>query len=285
MSFTPLQLALLCQLVYFDPPPALIPGVGTSLTAGTLARALALKPPCGPLSPAEVFALGQIETCRNLASLRVAAYINDNQTNGFVGYAFGGPAGQTLVGFRGSESTTACAPSNIDWLDNLRTPLKGSFQYPAVEALAKRFSPPRLFFGHSKGGHNALYALASQGRAGDQCVCFDAQGFAPGQLTRAQAARLGEQAVNYVQRLDVVGALLCHPEKRVFVKQAGQDHPHALTAMAYDLEGDPVPGRRPLRSAMIGLTSCLLALTLRRLGESSDSVSASNPLDASAAGP
>lgn len=284
MSFTPLQLALLCQLVYFDPPPTLAKGAGGALTAGALARALLLKPPCGPLSPAEIFALGQIETCRSLSALRVAAYINDNQSNGFVGYAFRGPAGPTLVGFRGSESTLSCAPSNIDWLDNLRAPLRGSLQYPAVEALADTFPPPRLFFGHSKGGHNALYALASRGREGDQCVCFDAQGFAPGQLTRDQAQRLANQAVNYVQRLDVVGALLCHPERRVFVEEAGQDHPHALTAMAYGLEGDPVPGRRPLRSAVIGLTSCLLALLLRRMGETPDASSASDSLTAPTGG-
>ena len=265
MNLTVLQLAMLCQLIYFDPPERVLCRVGASLTAGALARSVLADPPCRSLSREEVFALGQIDGCRALSGLRVAAYINDNDGNGFVGFAFQGSDGETLLGFRGSESTLSCAPSNIDWLDNVRAPLKGSLQYPSVRELARRFEPqgPLTFFGHSKGGHNALYALASSERQGDRCICFDAQGFAPGQLTRGQMRSLKERAVNYVQRRDVVGALLCHPETRLFVEETGEDNTHALTAMAYDLEGNPVPARRALSSVMIGLTSCLLARLLR----------------------
>ncbi len=255
-KLTPAALALISTLVRFDLPKALRPRVNCSLTAGQFAAAALLEgPPCGPDADG-ARALGAIVRDGALADLEVIQYINHNRTNGFVGYAFSDDKGSVLAAFRGSETAFECVPTNIDWLDNVRAPFDGSVQYRDI----KRFVAPYeggapLFTGHSKGAHNALYALAVTEDPGARCVCFDGQGFAPGQLRVSCARRLSERAVNYVQENDIVGALLCHPEKRVFVKSTGTGNAHALSAMAFDREGYPVPGRRSLISYAAGIAS------------------------------
>ncbi len=256
MNLTPEQLALMSALAGYDVPERLLPRVNCSLSVGMLASALLKEPPpCGPEGEG-TRALEAILRDEALSRLRVIDYINHNHTNGFVGYAFEDARGAVLATFRGSESTRGCAPSNVDWWDNVRAPLLGSAQYGDVRRFAARYARrPLLFTGHSKGAHNALYALATSQNTEAQAVVFAAQGFARGQLSEAEHAALEERALNYVQRDDVVGALLWHPERRIFVQGTGEGHPHALSSMAFDEAGYPIPARRTLRSRTAGIAS------------------------------
>lgn len=256
VNLTPKQLALMSVLAGYDVPERLLPRVNCSLSVGQLARALLQEPPpCGPEGEG-ARALEAILRDEALLKLWVTDYINHNHTNGFVGYAFEDARGAVLAAFRGSESTHGCAPSNVDWWDNVRAPLLGSAQYDDVRRFAARHARrPLLFTGHSKGAHNALYALATSQNTAARAVVFDAQGFARGQLSEAERAALEERALNYVQRDDVVGALLWHPERRIFAQGVGEGNPHALSAMAFDEAGYPIPARRTLRSRAAGIMS------------------------------
>ena len=260
MNLTPIQLARVCGLAYFDPPRFLLARIGHSLTMGQLARAMLKEgAPCGPQGDA-VEALTDITTDPVLSALKVICYINHNDSNGFVGFAFADEAGSVLCAFRGSESREHCAPSNVDWWDNVMAPFDGSIQYADIARFMTRYEQGDvLITGHSKGAHNALYALATSVNPKAHCVCFDGQGFLRGQLSPKQSAALRARAINYVQRNDIVGALLYHPERRIFVKATPEGNAHALTSMVFDEEGWPVPAHRTLRSMATEIASRSLA--------------------------
>ncbi|NLG24134.1 MAG: DUF2974 domain-containing protein, partial [Clostridiales bacterium] len=142
--------------------------------------------------------------------------------------------------------------NSIDWIDNFAAPFVGSAQYPDVRAIAGRYPGGDVVFtGHSKGGHNALYALANSPNPDARAVAFGSQGFPAGLFAPAQAAALRRRGVNYVVQGDLVGALMHHPERRVFVRKAGDGISHALSSLTFDEDGHPTPGRRPLWSYLL----------------------------------
>ena len=249
---TPWHYRWLCQFSYID-----LPGDGSSRrgqTLGHLARELTALDEkgalaCGRLSAADLEALRILASTPELARLTLIDFINHNAGTGFVAYAFRAPDDSVHCVFRGSESPGCGVPTGVDWIDNFLAPLFGSVQYPEIAAFARRFPDSRVTFsGHSKGAHNALYALASLPNERASAVAFNGQGFSPGQLTRPQRLRLSGQAVSYVVRGDIVGSLLWHPERRVFVRRTGSADPHALSSLTFDRRGQPVPAHRPVWS-------------------------------------
>ena len=172
------------------------------------------------------------------------------------------------LALRGSESGP-CAPSLVDWADNFAAPFAGSVQYQDIYRLVNRYpAGPLTITGHSKGGHNALYALAVARNPQARAVAFNGQGFRRDQLDRAQKARLRAQAINYVTRSDIVGALLYHPETREFCAARLDENAHALSAFLFQPDGDPVPAGRTCASRAIEAASRIALHGLRSLQSS-----------------
>lgn len=257
---TPWHERWLCQFSYLDLPGAGLCRQGERLAA--LSREMlsldarnALA--CGHLSEEDRKTLEVILDTPELGRLVLMDFMNNNAETGLVAYAFRAPDGTVYCIFRGSETRGCGVPTSVDWLDNFLAPFFGSVQYADVAEFARRNAGEHtVFSGHSKGAHNALYALATldSGRAAN-AVTFNGQGFSPGQLNRAERARLAEHGVNYVVAGDLVGSLLYHPERRVFVKKQGTDDAHALSSFSFDANGHPVPGHRPLWSVAVEWTT------------------------------
>ena len=167
---------------------------------------------------------------------------------------------------RGSEAKGECVPTNVDWRDNFCAPLAGSVQYAAATAFADRCKDGSLLLtGHSKGGNVALYAQSAAQNPLARVAVFNAQGFACHALSKTQKQRLRAGAVNYVVAGDIVGALLCHPETRFYVRQNPGTNAHSPDAFAFDAEGFPIPARRTWLSRAVEVLSRLL-LALETLG-------------------
>ena len=234
----PEMLAWLCEFCYIDLPCALV-------------RRLARGP----------FPLRETR-------LLVLHYVNRNADTGFVGYSFLAPDESVTLALRGSESGP-CAPSLVDWADNFAAPFAGSVQYQDIYRLVNRYpAGPLTITGHSKGGHNALYALAVARNPQARAVAFNGQGFRRDQLDRAQKARLRAQAINYVTRSDIVGALLYHPETREFCAARLDENAHALSAFLFQPDGYPVPAGRTCASRAIEAASRIALHGLRSLQSS-----------------
>ena len=252
----------LCRFTYLDIPDIYSDKLnrGESLpladVAGSLLRLDALCAlPCGRLSESKRVLLEKIR----LLPLEIIACENRNSGSGFVAYAFKSAGGSLICVMRGSEGTGRCVPDNIDWKDNFCAPFYGSVQYAEAVHFADRFPSGELILtGHSKGAHNALYALGSAANPEACAIVFNGQGFARTQLDAAVRTRLRQHGINYVVADDIVGALLHHPEKRVFVRQADNGaHAHAPEAYLFDGSGEPIPGRRTARSRAVELFSQL----------------------------
>ena len=189
----------------------------------------------------------------------IIRYVNHNTTTGFVGMAFRDARGQIFAAMRGSETRKNCAPTLIDWADNFSAPFSSSVQYPDAVAFADFFPMENLtIIGHSKGGNNALYALAMTKNPIATAVAFNGQGFPCKFFNAAQKERLRNRGMNYVVANDIVGALLCHPERREFVRGRRNVPPHSPEAYAFDENGFPLPASRTLKSLGIGVSSKLL---------------------------
>ena len=263
----PRMLLRLCSFTYFDLPQfyARRLEAGQRVALGEVARALRRMDELGALQcGAYRETADETFTALEDAPLDILAYENDNARTGFVAYAFGGARGEVVVCVRGSETRGLCAPSNIDWRDNFCAPLTGSVQTEAAVAFADRYEKGSLLLcGHSKGGNIAMLAQCGAANPLARAVAFNAQGFACGQVSGAQKARLRAGAVNYVVESDLIGALLCHPEARFFVRKNPEANAHDPAAFAFDPQGWPVRGRRTLLSVAVQALSCVLAFLNR----------------------
>lgn len=185
----------------------------------------------------------------------ITGYINENPGGGFVAYTLD-IGGTAVVAMRGSEREGECVASNVDWVDNVCEPFTGSVQLSAIRDIVRRFNTGSVIFtGHSKGGHNALLALAVSENPDARAYAFNGQGFSAGALSAAESARLRERGVNYVVADDPVGALLAHPEKRVFVRHAPGTNAHMPEAFVFDESGAPVTAARAVSSRLIEIAS------------------------------
>ena len=268
----PQTLLRLCSFTYLNLPElyARRLGRGETVTLAEVACALRRLDDLGALScGAYLENAGRELAALEKSPLRILAYENDNMDTGFVAYAFGEPGGGVIIAVRGSEGKGKCVPTNVDWRDNFCAPLNGSVQSAAATAFADRFSHGSLLItGHSKGGHNALYALAVAQNPQARAVAFNGQGFRRDQLDRAQKARLRAQAINYVTRSDIVGALLYHPETREFCAARLDENAHALSAFLFQPDGYPVPAGRTCASRAIEAASRIALHGLRSLQSS-----------------
>lgn len=131
--------------------------------------------------------------------------------SGLAGYVLEG-GGEVTIALRGTDDT-------IDILDNaLLLPFNASVQYAAMrELLAACGDAARIWLtGHSKGGHNAIYAASIDPRC--RAAGFNAPGFGIF-LSDAQHDGL-DAGVNYVINGDVTGFLLFHMERRILLESA-----------------------------------------------------------------
>lgn len=251
---TPGQLSLLCTFSNLSLPPRIRGSLG------------AICPILLPRMSAEKQTLlRSIREDPLLSGLMLEDVVDKNADTGLVAYVFRDPAsGHGYVAFRGSETEKNDTGIPVDWVDNLAAPFSCSAQYADAAALAARFRrTPVTFTGHSKGGHNALFALSTLNSDDSHALSFNAQGFARGQLSREQIRRLRERAQNLVVQKDPVGALLWHPERRRFVRYSGRGHAHSIAAFSFASDGQPVPGRRPLWSWLLEAASRLAVRALR----------------------
>lgn len=148
-----------------------------------------------------------------LAALRADAPLLEMQVLKFFSYPSGlaGCAldwdGEPVLAFRGTDDLR-------DALDNfLLLPFNLSVQYGDVRRLLAGFPEAERIWlvGHSKGGHNAIYAASVDARC--RAVGFNAPGF--GIFLRWSQLRGLDRGVNYVLNGDVSGFLLFHLERRV----------------------------------------------------------------------
>lgn len=264
----PQTLLRLCSFTYFDLPELYIRRLarGETVPLSEAARALRRLSDLGALRCGAYLAdAPSLFAALETSKLFIRAYENDNAATGFVAYAFEAPV-ETIVAVRGSETKGACAPTNVDWRDNFCAPLTGSVQYAAATAFADRYQEGSLLLtGHSKGGNVALYAQSAAQNPLARAAVFNAQGFACHALSKTQKQRLRAGAVNYVVAGDIVGALLCHPETRFYVRQNPGTKAHSPDAFAFDAEGFPIPARRTWLSRAVEVLSRLL-LALETLG-------------------
>lgn len=213
---TDLSLARLCAFSYIHLPREL--ALKLPMRLGALCRVLhdGGQSACEELDEGARRLLLALADTLETAALTMTEYIDEGFGSGFAACGFAARGGQ-IIAMRGSESRGPCA-GHIDWIDNFAAPFVGSRQYGDIEKMLAGYKDgPLLITGHSKGGHNALYALAVSPNALARAVAFNAQGFGRGQLSAMQKQRLSARGVNYVTRGDLVGKLLSHPEKRVAV--------------------------------------------------------------------
>ena len=208
------------------------------------------------------------DAAREMLSLpgAIVEYVNSNTGSGLVAYVIQMPE-ETVVAFRGSERAGECVSSNIDWVDNVCEPFVGSVQMEEIERIAQAYPQGKVVFtGHSKGAHNAMATLALSENPQAQAVVFNGQGFAADALTVEQQATLSQRAVNYVVYRDPVGALLYHPERRIYVQGPEKGDPHRPEAYRFDEAGQPIPARRSLGSRVIEGTTRIAERWIRKRG-------------------
>lgn len=206
--FTMRQDILLSRLAYLETPPDFSGGTVADL-CDAVEAVLA-----DPQADVEA-ALGRDrkEAESLLAALRADAPLLEMQVLGFFSYPSGlaGCAldwgGEPVLAFRGTDDLR-------DALDNfLLLPFNLSVQYGDVRRLLAGFPQAERIWlvGHSKGGHNAIYAASIDARC--RAVGFNAPGF--GIFLRWSQLRGLDRGVNYVLNGDVSGFLLFHLERRV----------------------------------------------------------------------
>ncbi|GAU77329.1 Mbeg1-like protein [Fusibacter sp. 3D3] len=195
-----------------------------------------------------------------LSTLKMEGFSNQNDTNGFVGYAFrDSSSGDTVFAFRGSEADPNIDENGnrlADWIDNIvgYAINNESMQFDKVEEFIHAHGGTGDIYvtGHSKGGANAMYACAAID--GVQGAAFDAPGIGEC-LTLEQATRLSKSNLtNFVAKYDIVGAALFHPERVQYCKQwlqfraSGKTidgfigfNGHYPQALKFDSNGNTIP--------------------------------------------
>lgn len=180
-----------------------------------------------------------------LSNLTMKGGVNNNDTTGLVAYAF--QDGDTVIcAYRGTEQGAK------DWVDNIAPGVTGidSVQYREALAFALEMGQGANLevTGHSKGGNLAMYVASQTEVSGG--YAFDGQGFPNGYLSREEIQRLRDSGlINYVTYNDWVGALLNHPENRVFVDGKSDNDfdilgNHDLLNMKFDENGNPIPAEQ-----------------------------------------
>lgn len=150
-----------------------------------------------------------------LGRLVIREYITN--ASGFAGYVLEND-GEITMALRGTEDA-------IDTLDNmLLLPFNLSVQYADIRDLLGKYGDAKHVWltGHSKGGHNAIYAASIDARC--HATGFNAPGFGIF-LSDAQHDGL-DRGVNYVINGDVTGFLLFHLERRVVLESTGSALPN-----------------------------------------------------------
>jgi hypothetical protein len=220
----------------------------------------------------------------DLSNLKVKDYKNDEGKDNFVGYAFSGENPQDVVcAFRGTMGSKVGDPSNFlgeSWLNNYNLGVNGgSLQFkPTKDFVEKNMTPgaQTIVTGHSQGGGDGLYACATI--PGVTGVVFDAPGIGQ-DLTSEQSDRLANSgSTNIVNQNCPVGAVLFHPEKRIYAQYfdhneldkygrqildenglpkniSGPFAGHYLQTIHSDKDGNVIEGERSLQSKLVeGIT-------------------------------
>lgn len=225
--YTIRQDLLLARLAYIIAPSGFqgdVPGV----TIAKLCDAVALALDDPAIDPEATLGRNRQELESILAGLRadsklgaleIRAYIDD--PSGLAGYVLGADQALTMT-LRGTDDT-------VDALDNvLLLPFNLSVQYKAVRQLLYYDDAAHIWLtGHSKGGHNAIYAASIDGRC--HATAFNAPGFGIF-LRDAQHDGL-DRGVNYVINGDMTGFLLFHMERRIVLET---EDTAALQALSFN---------------------------------------------------
>lgn len=199
-----------------------------------------------------------------LSNLTYAGGQNNNDTTGFVGYAFN-DGDKVICSYRGSEGEIF-DPNAVDWADDFGAGLQGqSVQYADALEFTRKMTKGKDFTvaGHSKGGNIGLY-VASQLDNCEGGMVYDAQGFPPGYLTEYDINKMRESGViNYAAADDSVGGSLAHYENRQFVKTDKHGlnvvENHMASSILFDEDGNPIPAKRGGVSKVAEMISVAIA--------------------------
>ena len=212
----------LTQIVYM-PMEGLLDGGGAA-TVRELWAFLARTYPEGltdPFQRKRYFFTAACAAYDRLGDVTISRYVNHidaQQETQFCACMFTLPDGTAYVAFRGTDLTLA------GWKEDLNMSFK---RVPAqaeaidyVQSVADACSWPLMMGGHSKGGHLALFAAASQSDAVrpriSRVYSFDGPGVDQQTLECEGYLDIRERVESYIPQSSVVGMLLCyHPVYRV----------------------------------------------------------------------
>ncbi len=147
-----------------------------------------------------------------LGSLTICEYLST--ASGLAGYVLE-KGGELTIAFRGTDDI-------MDALDNfILLPFNLSVQYKDIRMLLEKYGGAERIWltGHSKGGHNAIYAASLLPNC--YATGFNAPGFGIF-LSDAQHDGLAS-GVNYVMNGDITGFLLFHLERRAVLESERTD--------------------------------------------------------------
>jgi len=251
---------VLAQLTYSDFG---FDGTSTSGTLQEICQRIVANPNSSmneaTLNAAKAIANGDYP---GLSNLTYAGGQNNNDTSGFVAYAFNN-GDEVICSYRGSEEGMFNLEA-MDWRDNVNAGLRGqSVQYSEALEFAREMSKGKdlKVNGHSKGGNLALYVASQM----DNCTggtVYNGQGFPAGYLTEYEINRLKESGViNYTGERDVVGGLLVHYETHVFVDTNTLNvvENHELSSIEFDKDGNPIPSKQGIISKAFEQVSNIVA--------------------------
>jgi hypothetical protein len=212
--YTVRQDLMLSQFAYIDAPEGLCEEPGR-VTLGQLCDALIHQADETTQESMSLFIA--IRDDLTLSRLAVEQFIDT--PSGLMGYVFS-YGGEITIAFRGTDGFA-------DVLDNMAMlPFNLSMQYPSVRALLSQFDTTSIWLtGHSKGGHNAIYAASIDPRC--HATAFNAPGFGVF-LTDEQHDGLN-RGVNYVINGDATGFLLFHLERRVILETPDTESMRSLS--------------------------------------------------------
>jgi hypothetical protein len=224
--YTIRQDLLLSRLAYIIAPTG-YRGDAEGVTVGELCGAVQLALGDETLDAASVFGRNREEINDLLAGLREYPHLSSlvireyiSSSDGLAGYVLENN-GEITMTLRGTDDL-------VDALDNaLLLPFNISVQYSSVRELLRRYGDAERIWltGHSKGGHNAIYAASIDPRC--RATAFNAPGFGVF-LSDRQHDGL-DYGVNYVINGDVTGFLLFHLERRVVLESADAEKVSALS--------------------------------------------------------
>ncbi|MDO4442782.1 MAG: DUF2974 domain-containing protein [Slackia sp.] len=190
-----------------------------------------------------MLALAASPRFRDMEMSECASVFDEEENTQFAALSFTYKNEFAFVGFRGTDCSFTGWREDFDMAYMNRVPAQeSSLRY--LEAVMRRLPKKVYVGGHSKGGNLALYAAAMCGdktaRRISKVFSFDAPGFRPGVLGKAQRDRLSGMVERYVPHESLIGMLMDCPVPYAAVRSsaagAWQHDPFSWGVDGFDFE-------------------------------------------------